>query len=148
MYGRRFTFHYNCRKYPNISICRPHVVVVSILMQQKYFSASELSSFGYSYVAPFSINEELEKICSWHNTHSCCMCQPCSWGHQHRLQDTKWWCSEPCFCNFQISVSKKLDQQSTETLLYVFFFPFLLIGPVMLLCFRFEWSETFFPGKS
>ena len=64
----------------------------------------------------------------------------------HRvLRDSKWQHSWPSLWDFQKKIFNKQGQKSGEKLLHLLCIPFLLIGPVTLLCSSFPIRESSFP---
>lgn len=61
--GIRVKMQGDLKKCANISFCWLYMVVVSVFMQQKYFSASSCSFSGDSYVvAFFFVDERLKNV--------------------------------------------------------------------------------------
>ena len=123
-------------------ICRFHVVVLSLFMQQEYFLASNLSSSGHIHVHSLFTNEEQKRkvgSCpNWHSaTHSDLV---------HDVTDTD--CqtqngsvlSHLCLHNFQMLIFVKPDynhdngeKKYCKCFLFVRLFLLSAIGPMMLL---------------
>ena len=70
-------------KSANISICRLRMVVLTISMQQKYFTASNLNSSEQSHIGSLFINAKQKKIGSRRNWHTCWLV--------HDVSDTDLW---------------------------------------------------------
>ena len=93
-----------------------HTHILSTFKQQRYCFALNLSSPGTSMlVCSFPMKSRRRLACGVLDT------VPCSWCHKHTLLDTKWQCSWPYFCDFQISIFDRLEGKLTEKVVCLFF---------------------------
>ena len=99
---------WNHRECPNSFVCRLHITVLSLFMQQKYFLLWIWASQGAAIVAhSFQMKDKIV-VGSWHKKHWCHTCWLCSWHQRNRLTRTKCWLPWPCFHSFQTLVLIKL----------------------------------------
>lgn len=72
--------------------CRHYVVVLLVVIQQKYWFALNLSFLGCSHACLlFHIEEQMIISWSWWcSGHFSPTCWPCSWFQRHRQPDAKW----------------------------------------------------------
>ena len=69
---------------------------------------------------------------SWRIWYICVPYLPCSCCHWCRLRGTKGKLSRLRFCNFQLLMFSKQDEELSERLLWAVCIPYVLIGPVIL----------------